>query len=91
MLRKIGIISLLLVSLAGYGLACEILTEGLPWFFIGHTYSIQLDAYGTAPFVGTRLRIPSIRHARSGSASRMGGTGGTCGTSGMLSARCAAL
>jgi len=53
MLRKIGIISLLLVSLAGYGLACEILTEGLPWFFIGNTYSIQLEAYGAAPFTYT--------------------------------------
>jgi hypothetical protein len=53
MLRKIGIISLLLVSLAGYSLACEILTEGLPWFFIGNTYSIQLQAYGAAPFTYT--------------------------------------
>ena len=53
MLRKIGIISLLLVSFAGYSLACEILTEGLPWFFIGNTYSIQLQAYGAAPFTYT--------------------------------------
>jgi hypothetical protein len=53
MFRKIGIISLLLVSLAGYSVACEILTEGLPWFFYGQTYSIQLEAYGAAPFTYT--------------------------------------
>ena len=53
MLRKIGIISLLLVSIAGYSIACEVLTESIPWFFIGHTYSVQLDAYGAAPFTYT--------------------------------------
>jgi hypothetical protein len=53
MKKRIALWSLLVLSLAGYSLACEILTEGLPWFFIGHTYSIQLEAYGAAPFTYT--------------------------------------
>ena len=56
MFRKIGIVSLLLVSMAGYGIACntDIITESLPWFFIGTSYSVQLEACcGTAPYVFT--------------------------------------
>lgn len=53
MLRKIGIISLLVVLVAAYGIACENLTESLPWFFIGHTYSVQIEGYGAAPFTFT--------------------------------------
>jgi hypothetical protein len=57
MFRKIGIISLLALAVAGYSFGTcniDILTESLPYFFIGQSYNVQIQACcGTAPYTFT--------------------------------------
>src|SRR5262249_27711126 len=55
MIKRIALVSLLVLSIAGYSIAScntiDILTESLPLFFTGHTYSVQLEpCCGTAPY-----------------------------------------
>lgn len=58
MKKRIALFSLLVLSLTGYAIgSCntlDLITEGIPLFFTGHTYSVQLEACcGTAPYTFT--------------------------------------